>query len=196
MKYVLGVDEAGRGPVIGPMVMTIAACEIKAEMKLATLGVKDSKLLNHQKRKELQAIIKRYCEYKTIIVEPEEIDEAILSPSSNLNILEAQVTGKLINAIVEKLGEKNVEKIILDCPTSNPKSYIIEMKKHVKTSVKLVAEHKADFKYPVVAAASIIAKVKRDELIEKIKKDYNVNIGSGYPGDATTAEFVRLNYKK
>lgn len=177
------------------MVMTIAACDVKEEMRLSTLGIKDSKLLAPQRRRELVGVIKQHCAHKTLVIGPQEIDEAILDPNSNLNLLEAQATAKLIDALATKLGVENVDKVILDCPSTNIKAYEGLMKRLVKAAVRIVAEHKADYKYAIVAAASIIAKVRRDEEIEKLKKTYNVNIGSGYPGDPITASFVRKYYR-
>ena len=62
--------------------------------------------------------------------------------------------------------------------------------------MKLVLEHKADLNYPVVSAASILAKVTRDAEIEKIKKEIGVDFGSGYMSDPRTSEFLKKNYKK
>ncbi len=193
--YIAGIDEAGRGPVIGPMVMVIAAIEEKHEFELKTMGVKDSKLLTSVQRKELAEMIRQICKIEVAIVPTEEIDDAVKHPSRNLNILEAETTGKLIDALVEKIGEKNLKHVVLDCPSINPKGYLDEMAHHVKSNVKLIAEHKADKNHLTVGAASIVAKVIRDEEIEKLKRKHNVDFGSGYPGDEKTSLFVRRHYK-
>ena len=73
------------------------------------------------------------------------------------------------------------------------KSYIQEK---LNSKVKLIVEHKADTKYPTVAAASILAKVTRDREIEKIKKKIGIDFGSGYPSDPKTIEFVNKHWNK
>ena len=87
------------------------------------------------------------------------------------------------------------DKAILDCPSTNVKAYKQYVEKLLKGKVELVAEHKADVNYPVVAAASILAKVTRDREIEKIKKKVG-NVGSGYPADPVTKAFLEKNWDK
>lgn len=193
--YLAGIDEAGRGPVIGPMVMAIAAIEEKDEFELKTFGVKDSKLLTPIQRRELAVLIERICEIELEVISPQEIDEAVQHPSRNLNILEAEVAGRLIDRLAKRLDAKNIKQVVLDCPSVNAEAYLVEMGRHTSAGVDLVAEHKADLHHLVVGAASIIAKVKRDALIEELKKEHGVDFGSGYPGDALTARFVRQHYK-
>lgn len=191
MTLIVGMDEAGRGPVIGPMVMCGVLVDSEDEQKLANIGVKDSKLILPNKREELFdmiiGIVKRYV---ILIRSPEEIDAALLDPNTNLNWLEADTSAEILN-------ELKPEKAILDCPSNNPAAY----KKYVKekldpenSGMEIVAEHKADVKYPVVSAASILAKVTRDREIEKIKEKYG-DVGSGYPADPKTKEFLLKNYK-
>lgn len=192
--YVAGIDEAGRGPVIGPMVMAIAAIEEKDLFELDTFGVTDSKAFSPIQRKELVEVIKRVCEYEVEVITPQQIDEALNHPSRNLNILEAEAAGRLIDKLVARLGAYKVKKVILDCPSINPQGYLLEMKHHVKQDVPLEAEHKADQKYRIVGAASILAKVIRDDEIERLKKKHGVDFGSGYPSDAKTARFVRERF--
>jgi len=88
-------------------------------------------------------------------ISPKEIDEAVESEETNLNWLEADHSAALIN-------ELKPDKAILDCPSPNIKAYAAYIKKRLKVECKIVAEHKADEKYPVVSAASILAKVTRD----------------------------------
>ncbi len=194
--YIAGVDEAGRGPVIGPMVMVVAAIDEKEEFELRTIGVKDSKLLSPIQRKELAVIINDICIVEHKIISPKEIDDAVNHPTRNLNVLEAEITGELINKIIKRVGENNIKEIVLDCPSINPKAYLEEIGKHVKASVKLIAEHKADKNHLIVGAASIIAKVIRDEEIKKLKQKHNIEFGSGYPSDETTINFLKKNYDK
>ena len=189
MVLVLGIDEAGRGPVIGPMVIAGVSIDEKDIDKLKRLGVKDSKLLSPKQREDMfDKIISIVKKYKSIITQPEEIDSALRSESLNLNWLEAIKSAEIINFL-------NPEKAIIDCPSNNITAYKDFLKKHLKDKkTELVLEHKADFKYPIVSAASIIAKVTRDNEIKKIQKKIREPIGSGYPSDPVTINFLEKNY--
>ena len=124
-------------------------------------------------------------------MEPAVIDEFLFSMSKkNLNWLEADVAVSLIN-------EFGPDKAVVDCPSPNTrsfKSYILERLNHKKLS--LVVEHKADLNHVSVAAASIIAKVTRDNEIEKIKKQVNFDFGSGYMSDPRTVAFLKKAWNK
>jgi ribonuclease HII len=184
-----GVEEAGRGPVIGPMVMAIAAIDEKDQFKLQTIGVKDSKLLTPKQRKEMFVMIKGVCKYKIIVLSNKEVDKALKDPNMNLNKLEGKTSAKLINSL-------KPDKVMLDCPSTNPSAYVNYVKKFVTSKTEVKAEHKADINHPIVSAASILAKVTRDEEIEKLKKKHKVNFGSGYPSDPLTIKFVEENWNK
>jgi len=184
---VLGIDEAGRGPVIGPLVVAGVMIEEGSENKID--GVKDSKLLTHKKRVELDKKIKKNSEFLIISVKPQEIDEALLSDHLNLNWLEAHKIAEIINAL-------KPDRAIIDCPSPNIPAYtnyVKELLKNKKT--ELIVEHKADLKFISVAAGSIISKCEREKEISKLKEKYG-NIGSGYPADPKTKEFLEKNYKK
>ena len=187
MVKVVGIDEAGRGPVIGPMII---AGVMVHDGKEAELGaVKDSKLLTHKKRIELNHLIQAHSEFKIIQIEPSEIDEALLSDSLNLNWLEAHKQAEIIN-------ELSPDVAIIDCPSPNCKKYTEYLRKLLKNpDIKLIVEHKADVNYPVCSAASIIAKVRREEEMDKIKKKYG-NTGPGYPANEVTKKFVKENWEK
>lgn len=186
---VVGVEEAGRGPVIGPLVMCAVAINEKDEAKLVNLGVKDSKQLTPRQRESLFDKIKRAVkEFSIIMLSPEQIDEALNSPDTNLNWLEADTSIKLIKPL-------KPDKVILDCPSNNVKAYKSYVKKKLP-KIEVIAEHKADENYPVVAAASILAKVTRDREIEKIKAKIGQDFGSGYPADPRTVDFLKENWDK
>ncbi|MFH1053100.1 MAG: ribonuclease HII [Candidatus Woesearchaeota archaeon] len=186
---ILGIDEAGRGPVIGPLVIAAVVIDEDKEVNLKRMGVKDSKLLGRKKREELFHKIIKFYEFKFLIIPPSEIDDALASETLNLNWLEAQKSAILINEL--KPG-----KAILDCPSPNLKRYKEYVKEILKSDTELIVEHKADFNHPVVAAASIIAKVIRDDEISKIQKGIKENIGSGYIADPATQRFLDQNHDK
>jgi len=189
---ICGVDEAGRGPVIGPLVMCGLMIREEDEKKLVKIQVKDSKLLTKEKRESLFPKIKDISyKYEVIIIEPEEIDKAVNNHDGlNLNKLEANKTAEILNLL-------NPDKAIIDAPSNNIKSYKQYLSKLIKKKdMEIILEHKADVNFPVVSAASIIAKVTRDNEIERIKKEINVDFGSGYMTDPKTLKFLEKYYEK
>jgi ribonuclease HII len=190
MTLICGIDEAGRGPVIGPLVTCGVVIDSEDEKKLAALGVKDSKLILPKKRAELMEKIKGIVKkFEIVVLEPKDIDSALADPGTNLNWLEADTTAELINKL-------QPEKAIVDCPSPNIEEYTDYIRKKLNVDCKLVLEHKADMNHLVVGAASIIAKVTRDKAIEEIKKKVGQDIGSGYPADPVTKQFLADNYNK
>lgn len=190
MKYVAGIDEAGRGPVLGPMVMSIVAITSQDKQALNKLGVKDSKVVAVAKRKKLARVIREKCAHVTIKVSPQEIDKALRCESSSLNELEAKTSAKLIARLAKKV---KCESIMLDLPTKNKEQYITSVKKYLPQelqSLVIEAEFKADENYVQVSAASILAKVARDTSIHASEKKLSFPIGSGYPSDPTTIKAV------
>jgi len=185
-----GIDEAGRGPLLGPMVICGVLADEKQVDELKKLGVKDSKLLAPKQREFLFDKIKKVISgYELAIISPQEIDEAVESETMNLNWLEAVKSAEIINKL-------KPQKAIIDSPSNNTekyKQYVLKLLDGKET--KIVAEHKADLNYPIVSAASILAKVTRDREIETLKRKYG-ELGSGYPSDPVTREFLLKNYRK
>ena len=117
MKTILGIDEAGRGPVIGPLVIAGVKIKEKDEKKLKELGVKDSKLLTPAQREFLfDKIMGIISSYKIVILTPKQVDDAVASELTNLNWLEAD--NQVI--IIEEL---KADKVFIDCPSTNIKKY-------------------------------------------------------------------------
>lgn len=177
-KLQLGIDDAGRGPVLGPMVLGGVLLKQEDAEKLKKLGVKDSKMLSPMQREKLfKEITKTAIAYKALKISAEEID-ARESNGLNLNQLEAIKMAELINSITE--GRKEEIEIFLDCPSVNIEAWSIYFIKHIdnQEGKRFRIEHKADFKYPACSAASIVAKVTRDREIEKIKKEIGYDFGS------------------
>lgn len=190
MTLICGIDEAGRGPVIGPMVMAGVLIDNKDEKKLKAIGVKDSKQLTPDQRERLAEEIKKIAKkIRIVIIEPKVIDFHVMGESSNLNWLEADKTIEIIDSL-------KPDAVYIDCPSNNTTAYKNYFAKKIKSDIKMYAEHKADQKYPVVSAASIIAKVTRDAEIEKIKAKIGVDFGSGYPSDPRTTKFLEDNWQK
>src|SRR3989338_1520866 len=155
----VGIDEAGRGPVLGPLVMCGVLTRDSAQEELSTMGVKDSKLLTAEKREELYPeILKIIDSHKLVILEPAQIDKAMSTSNFNINWLEAHTAAEIVNAL-------NPATAIIDCPSPNIRSYTEYISRLITNkNIQLILEHKAERHMPV-AAASIIAKVTRDRII-------------------------------
>lgn len=190
MILICGIDEARRGPVLGPMVMCGAMIGEKDLPNLIALKPKDSKLLTSEEREKsypkILSVLK-YC--KVIIMQPKEIDNAVHGHDGlNLNKLEARKQADILN-------EFNPDKAIIDCPSNNIESYREYLKKLLKNKkIEILLEHNAE-RYSLVAAASIIAKVTGDREIEILKKQIGIDFGSGYLTDTKTIEFLKNNYE-
>ncbi len=185
MHKILGIDEAGRGPAIGPMV--VAGFMIK-EGKLAqlkNLELKSSKLHTAAQRANLAEPIlglAEECEIKTI--QPPEIDTA------NLNTLSARASADLIALL-------RPHRAILDAPARGRgiKKYRNTIRDLSRTHCKINAFNKADEIEPVVSAASIIAKYYRDAAVKALQQTYG-DFGSGYAHDPKTKKFLKTYYQK
>jgi len=187
---ICGIDEAGRGPLIGPMVMCAVKIRKEDEQKLVALGVKDSKLLTAKTREFLyDKIIEIAKGYEIAIVEPHEIDAAVFSQTSNLNWLEATTSAKLLNVL-------KPDSAILDCPSPNIKAYHDFVNKLLEKKLDMTCAHHADRDFVVVGAASIIAKVTRDAEVEKIRKKIGKDFGSGYLTDPKMKGFAEKYWDK
>jgi ribonuclease HII len=189
MTKVLGIDEAGRGPVIGPLIIAGVMIEDGKEAELG--AVKDSKLLKHKDRVSLYHQITAHSEFKIIEVSPREIDEALdeNNKEMNLNWLEAHKQTEIINHF-------NPDIVVIDCPHPVPKKFEEYLKKLIsKKNIKYIVEHKADVNYPICSAASIVAKVRREEEMARIQKQYG-DTGPGYPANPATQKFIKENWKK
>lgn len=193
-KITVGIDEAGRGPVIGPMVMVALAVDPLGEKKLRWLGVKDSKLLSREVREDLFDRIREVAhDFRIEMIEPDAIDFCLADGKLNLNILEADTSARLAS-------ELEPDKIIVDCPSINQEAYKNYFASRLSTAVKdkaeLIVEHKADANHISVAAASIIAKVIRDRQIDHLKNEIGEDFGSGYTSDPKTQKFLEANFNK
>lgn len=183
---IAGVDEAGRGSCLGPMVLAIAVIEKRDEPKLLELGVKDSKLLSPAARKMQFPEIKRLArEHGCVHLSAAELDSQMARHS--LNEIEAMKVGQLLNNLKEA-----PDLVYIDCPDILTDNFEKRVSRYLSCSTILKAEHKADLNYPVVSAASVIAKVERDSAIEKLAGLWG-EVGSGYPSDEVTIKFIK-NY--
>jgi ribonuclease HII len=188
---VAGVDEAGRGCVVGPLVVAGVAVKSENLQLLSELGVKDSKLLTAKKREALYPEIVKLSENHHIIkVPPAQIDKVVFSNRvlHKLNRLEAQTMAKIIDAL-------KPDEAYVDAADVLEKRFGNHISECLRFKTKVVSEHKADRTYPVVSAASIIAKVERDAEIAKLKVKYG-DFGTGYLTDDKTMVFLKRLLEK
>lgn len=184
---ILGVDEAGRGSVLGPMVIAGVIVPEKMEKVLERMGVKDSKRLTPNRRTILSRKLRKMFDYEITVISAREIDE-MRAEGINLNDIEK-------NAMRDLIIKMNPEKAIVDAVDVKAERFQNNLCE--STGVNVVAEHKADDKYIEVSAASIIAKAERDALVSEINKEFIKlgGVGSGYPSDPTTKKFLtNFNY--
>lgn len=186
-----------KGPVLGPLILCGVSFTRNKLQLLEKMGVKDSKKLSPKKREELAILIKQQCNsYKTLQLSSQDIDER-KEKRISLNKLE-------IIKFVEIINELQPDIIYIDAADTNEKRFGRSIKNQLDYKPKkIISKHKADEMFPIVGAASIIAKYHRDMIINELNKNYinqgYIDIGSGYPSDEKTINFLRYwirTYKK
>ncbi|KAJ1024100.1 hypothetical protein NDA16_002939 [Ustilago loliicola] len=166
---VLGVDEAGRGPVLGPLVYGIAYCPISYQDDLKEIGFADSKALTAERRDNLLSALidhKQHLGWSVRVMSPQDISAGMLRRRPiNLNAQSSQATVSLIAGVLE--AGVDVTEIYVDT-VGDPNSYKKLLSSHFPRHphIKWTVTSKADAIYPIVGAASIAAKVTRDRCIE------------------------------
>ncbi|MBS7637613.1 ribonuclease HII [Candidatus Bathyarchaeota archaeon] len=183
---VAGVDEAGRGCVIGPLIVAGVMMEEDRVESLKLLGVRDSKLLSPKKRERLRWEIEAVassCAYFEI--PPHAIDRVVEGGVKlrRLNYLEALAMARVIDELRPDLVYVDSS----DVDTSRLAQQILRV---MRWKPQIFCEHNADKVHPIVSAASILAKVRRDRIIEELRRSHG-DFGSGYPSDKKTIEFLK-----
>ncbi|MGQ9468607.1 MAG: ribonuclease HII [Nitrososphaerales archaeon] len=190
-RKIAGVDDAGRGAILGPLVIAgVCASENKLE-HLIKIGVRDSKLLSPYKRADLYHQIINIADNVSVIkIKPDQIDDYVLKGKKykKLNYLEAISMAK----VIESLDAEIVYVDASDVDVERFKKDILEI---LKRKVEIISAHHADRVYPIVSAASIIAKVNRDKELSDLSQKFG-EIGSGYPADERTIKFLKEWIKK
>jgi ribonuclease HII len=176
---ICGVDEAGRGSLLGPLVIAGVSLKRSKIKKLSSMGIRDSKKLTPAARERLYKKIIEYADdYYIARINPKTIDRSV--KKHQLNLLEAKYMAKVIAKLKPNIS-------YVDSCDVNPKRYGKEINKMAKTG-KIRSYHHADSRFVIVSAASIVAKVNRDKTIAKLRKKHD--LGSGYPSDKKTINFV------
>lgn len=167
--------------MLGPLVISVVAGR---EKDFLSLGLKDSKLLTREQREELYPEITRKFYHATVLVTAAELNE--LMRIHSLNEIEAMKGAYLLDEMPHKCRE-----VIVDSPDPHAHKFAERILSHSSKKHTIRAEHKADFNYPVVSAASIVAKVRRDWEVDRIREELHLNFSSGYPSDEATVDAVR-----
>jgi len=184
---ICGIDDAGRGSMIGPLVIAGVSIEKKNLKKLKDIGVRDSKKLTPKKREILyKKIIKIVDSYYVVRITPQVIDRSVIN--HNLNHLEARNMAKIVLKLKSQIS-------YVDSCDVNYKRFGKEISS-LSSNARIKSYHHADSRFVSVAAASIIAKVSRDRSVKRLNK--NFELGSGYPSDKKTVHAVKkiLSKKK
>lgn len=183
-RKILGIDEAGRGPVIGSMFIGGFAVEEEKLQEVEDLGVKDSKKLSEKKRERLARELREMGDPLLKEITADEIDE--LREVMSLNEIELQ-------GFADVIEKADADKIILDLPEPNGDRFIRKIKKELPkrfSNRDFTAEHGADGKFPIVSSASIIAKSARENHVKELHEKYSRDFKSGYPHDQPTIKFL------
>jgi ribonuclease HII len=175
---ICGVDEAGKGSVLGPMV--VAAVGIPSEEVLSECELKDSKLLSPRVRERIYTIIRKRFQVATLRIDAHEIDG--IRKGMTMNACVARAHAQVIDMLSPSVA-------YVDACDVNAFRYADMVKSHLAQTCEIVSEHHADQTFKVVSAASIVAKVTRDRAIRSLSKKYG-EIGSGYPSDPVTIAFL------
>lgn len=182
---IAGVDDAGRGSTIGPLVIAGVLLDKKNLPRLTRLGVRDSKQLSPGKRERLAEEIEKIAlKHHVIKLSPAQIDKVVETGKRlhKLNWLEAQTMAKVISTLQPDVAYVDAADVLAD-------RFRTDIVENLEFKVQIISEHKADVTYPIVSAASIIAKVKRDQAISELRDAYG-DFGCGYATDPKTLQFL------
>jgi len=183
---ICGCDEAGRGPVLGPLV--VAGVSFKDDLKLVELKVRDSKKITPKRRIVLARIIKEIAvNYEILVIPAKDIDD--MRKVMTLNEIEVNGFTKVIKKLKPKV-------CYVDSADVNENRFARDILAGLSFKPDIISKHKADDIYPVVGAASILAKTRRDEEVRDIelelRRKLNLPLGSGYPADPVTKRFLSI----
>ncbi len=176
---ICGVDEAGKGSVLGPMVVAAVGCQ--AVEDLATLPIRDSKVLRPKQREALYEVLVREFAVSVVSLDAAGIDEA--RSRMSMNDCVARLHARAIAGL-------RPASAYVDACDVNAERYGRRVAGFLDFPCEIVAEHRADARYKIVGAASVVAKVSRDRAIQELGVEYG-GIGSGYPSDPTTMAFLK-----
>ena len=188
----VGIDEAGRGPVLGPLVIAICSLTKRDLAWCVKHNVTDSKKIPPMRRNQLAEALKRRCWYSVAIIDPPEIDQAVYNKNFTLNGLEANYMSRLITEF-KQVHAQSPAQIMVDSPVKNSYKFrtLLDDLSGWDNIETLLAQNHADENYRHVGAASIIAKATRDQIIKNLEQKSCAPLGSGYPSDSIARDYVK-----
>lgn len=193
--HLVGVDEAGRGPVLGPLVVAALAVPVDGgEERLRELGVRDSKKLPAARRDRLAGILGEGYVHQVIEVPSGDIDA--LRATASLNVIEARLFASAVLTVIGSLGDGARVTAYLDAADTSETTFERYFRGSLAGSpaapsvVGVVSRHEADDAFPVVSGASVLAKARREVAVARIRDELGQDIGSGYPSDPRTIGFL------
>ena len=195
----MGIDEAGRGPVLGPMVYGSCVSPIAAFDELKKMGFADSKQLTEAQRAPLFRKIKRAANIAWLVspIPAAELSSSMCGvPKVNLNTISHNAAMDMVRLALAR--GLNVQQLFVDT-VGSPEKYQALLKQTFPQIGEIVVTSKADSKFPIVSAASICAKETRDALLRDWSfpeaaegaLEMSATVGSGYPGDEVTKTWLR-----
>ena len=187
---IAGIDESGRGPVFGPLV--VAGVTYNDESELINQGFRDSKQLNPRRREILSKKIKNTAlNYEILVIPAKDIDD--MRKVMTLNEIEVNAFAKIVKKLKPEI-------CYVDSADVKEKRFAEDILAQLSFHPEIISKHKADERYPIVGAASIIAKTTRDSHVQQIARELeskiNLPLGSGYPADPITQKFLRTWFAK
>jgi len=184
-ELICGIDEAGRGSLVGPLVIAGFAVPVSIAEDLPRIGVDDSKRLTRKRRLEVyQRLMDTPCVVEVAILDPVLVDSSTKARGGKgINKLEIVFIGE----IAKRIGAR---KLFIDSLYRDAERFSLLLRSGLGDDYEILSEIRADLKYPIVGAASIVAKVERDLWIEELRERFG-DVGSGYPSDEKTRRFVR-----
>ena len=179
---IVGIDEAGRGAWIGPLVVGAFAVPSDRIDEVGAAGARDSKRLTPRAREEVYRRLRQVGTCRSVVLRPATIDRYV--ERGRLNDLEAEAFARLVRALRPRVA-------YVDACDANAARFGRTVAALAGPGPTVIARHKADRDLPIVGAASIVAKVRRDRAVARLARGLEAEIGSGYPSDRRTVEFVR-----
>ena len=180
---------------MGPLVVAAVAVPVEGgEARLRELEVRDSKKLQAARRDRLAGILARETVHQVIEVPAEDIDA--LRATASLNVIEARLFASAVLSVISQLGEGASATAYLDAADTSETTFERYFRSSMGDSpgargvAGVVSRHEADDVFPVVSAASVLAKARREEAMARIRDELGGEIGSGYPSDTKTTGFL------
>ena len=178
---------------MGPLVVAAVAVPLTGEEALREMGVRDSKKLQAEHRDRLA---RKLSTLPHVIIEVPAEDVDALRSTASLNVVEARLFASAVLGLMGDLGEGARSTAYLDAADTSETTFDRHFRGAMADDpgsgsvVHVVCRHEADDQFPVVSAASILAKTRREEAVARIREELGEDIGSGYPSDGTTISFL------